>query len=31
MNKICVYYCEGEDDQKLVDALKRSPWFLIQM
>lgn len=25
MNKICVYYCEGEDDQKLVDALKRSP------
>lgn len=25
MNKTCVYYCEGEDDQKLVDALKRSP------
>ena len=22
MNKRCVYYCEGEDDQKLVDALK---------
>ena len=25
MNKTCVYYCEGEDDQKLVDALKSSP------
>lgn len=25
MNKTCIYYCEGEDDQKLVDALKRSP------
>lgn len=22
MNKTCIYYCEGEDDQKLVDALK---------
>ena len=22
MNKRCVYYCEGEDAQKLVDALK---------
>ena len=25
MNKTCVYYCEGEDDLKLVDALKVSP------
>lgn len=25
MNKNCVYYCEGEDDLKLVDALKVSP------
>lgn len=25
MNKACVYYCEGEDDQKLIDALKVAP------
>ena len=25
MNRTCVYYCEGEDDQKLIDALKSSP------
>lgn len=25
MLKNCVYYCEGEDDQKLIDALKVSP------
>lgn len=25
MNKNCVYYCEGEDDQKLIDALKVAP------
>lgn len=25
MNKTCVYYCEGEDDQKLIDALKVFP------
>lgn len=25
MNKTCVYYCEGEDDQKLIDALKVNP------
>lgn len=25
MNKTCVYYCEGEDDQKLIDALKITP------
>ena len=25
MNKTCVYYCEGEDDQKLIDALKVTP------
>ena len=25
MNKTCVYYCEGEDDQKLIDALKVAP------
>ena len=25
MNKNCVYYCEGEDDLKLVDALKVTP------
>jgi len=25
MNKNCVYYCEGEDDLQLVDALKVSP------
>lgn len=25
MNKTFVYYCEGEDDQKLIDALKVSP------
>ena len=25
MNKMCVYYCEGEDDQKLIDALKVAP------
>lgn len=25
MNKHCVYYCEGEDDQKLIDALKSDP------
>lgn len=25
MNKTCIYYCEGEDDQKLIDALKVSP------
>ena len=25
MNKACVYYCEGEDDQKLIDSLKVSP------
>lgn len=25
MNKTCVYYCEGEDDQKLIDALKATP------
>ncbi len=25
MNKTYVYYCEGEDDQKLIDALKVSP------
>lgn len=25
MNKTCVYYCEGEDDQKLVDAFKVAP------
>ena len=25
MNKACLYYCEGEDDQKLIDALKVSP------
>lgn len=25
MNKTCVYYCEGEDDQKLIDALKVMP------
>lgn len=25
MNKTCIYYCEGEDDQKLVDSLKVSP------
>lgn len=24
MNRTCVYYCEGEDDQKLIDALKSS-------
>ena len=29
MNKTCVYYCEGEDDQKLIDALKVAP-FKIQ-
>lgn len=25
MNKACVYYCEGEDDQKLIDTLKMRP------
>ena len=25
MNRTCVYYCEGEDDQKLIDALKSYP------
>lgn len=25
MNKNCVYYCEGEDDLKLIDALKVPP------
>lgn len=25
MNRTCVYYCEGEDDQKLIDTLKSSP------
>jgi len=25
MNRSCVYYCEGEDDLKLVEALKLSP------
>ena len=25
MNKTCVYYCEGEDDKKMIDALKISP------
>lgn len=25
MNRTCVYYCEGEDDQKLIDALKVAP------
>lgn len=25
MNKTCAYYCEGEDDQKLIDALKVTP------
>lgn len=25
MNKNCVYYCEGEDDMQLIDALKLPP------
>lgn len=25
MNRACVYYCEGEDDLKLIDALKVAP------
>lgn len=25
MAKNCLYYCEGEDDQKLIDALKVAP------
>ena len=29
MNKMCVYYCEGEDDQKLIDALKIEPYKIL--
>lgn len=25
MNKTCLYFCEGEDDQKLINALKYNP------
>ncbi|MGM9942108.1 MAG: hypothetical protein ACI32N_09015 [Bulleidia sp.] len=25
MNKPCIYYCEGEDDLKMIDALKVPP------